>query len=158
MAFRGRPPSLKPDRDDKPEPAPGYPSCPKYLSKAARKTWAELKKAIAGTRIVTQADANILALYCTAFQRWRAAEKVLDEMPAVIKCESGAIIQNPALAIANRAMEQLIEYGTRLGLDPVSRERLHIKPLGKAKGVQSRDRNKSSLPPPAIAGIAGKVG
>ncbi len=74
-------------------------------------------------------------MYCAAYSQWRHAEKVLTETPAIIKCDSGAIIQNPAIAIRNRSMSQMDKFGKRLGY-----EEPKIKSVGR-KPVASRDRS-----------------
>jgi P27 family predicted phage terminase small subunit len=46
----------------------------------------------------------------------------------VVKTRDGNLIQNPYLAVANRAMDQMLAYGRELGLSPSSRSRLSIAP------------------------------
>lgn len=155
MSFRGRPPVIK-DRDDKPEPLAGAPKCPSDLDDIGKRKWKQIVKVLGGTSVLTQADLDILVMYCTAYSEWYKMMKVLRTQAPFMELENGQFIYHPALPIRNAAEKKMERYGSLLGLNPVSRERLHVKTSVKNKGVAARDRSKSSLPPPPA--IAGKVG
>ena len=58
------------------------------------------------------------------------AERKLKETPLLIKLPSGYIQQSPWLAIANKQLELMSKFMSELGLSPVSRTRVDVKPLG----------------------------
>lgn len=111
-----------------PKAPTGRPKCPKHLSDAARKQWRILVPVLAKMKVLTLADADALALYCTALARWIDAEKHLEEDGVVVKSPNGYPIQNPFLAVSNKAHEQIERLGARFGLNPSDRARLHVVP------------------------------
>ena len=109
---------------DLPEPPPGSPRCPAHLCKDAREHWAATV-AVLAPNVLTVADADALALYCTAYARWVEAERHLAEEGVVVKSPNNYPIQNPYLAVSNKAHEQIEKMGARFGLNPADRNRLH---------------------------------
>jgi P27 family predicted phage terminase small subunit len=84
-------------------------------------------------------DRGNMTGYCHAWGTWTKAKRKLIELeagnpdPEVIQTEKGNWIQNPWLGIANRAMADVVKYGSFLGLDPTSRTRIKAdKPQGKS--------------------------
>lgn len=67
-------------------------------------------------------------MYCQAWASAVEAQEHIDKFGPVIKTTNGNLIQNPYVAIRNRAMDQVLIYGRELGLSPSSRSRLLIKP------------------------------
>jgi len=128
-------------------PVEPLPTCPSDLDAAAKKKWRELVKLLAETGMLRKVDRDVLALYCTAFSRWREAEKFVAKLGHLIKGPNGGSYINPSLAVANRAMEQMRRFGKLLGLDPASRKALGMKAATKVTGVQARDRSKGPPPP-----------
>jgi len=80
--------------------------------------------------MVTDIDTASLALYCASYGRWQEAEmkikkdKIAGGDGLIIKSPKGYPIQNPYLAIANRAMEDCHRYLQQFGLSPVARTRV----------------------------------
>jgi P27 family predicted phage terminase small subunit len=74
--------------------------------------------------VLTEADGRHLALYCVAYARWADAEQHLAEDGPIVKSPTGYPIQNPFLAIANKAMEQMERYMAKLGMNPADRTRI----------------------------------
>lgn len=116
---------------DEPVIAPGAPECPSYLHDLARQTWFAVCAILNEMRVITRADENVVARYCTIFCRWREAEESLEKDGMVITSPNGYPIQNPYLAIANKSSEQLDRLDTKLGLSPSDRNRLHVMPTVK---------------------------
>lgn len=123
MSIRGR----------KPVPSAGtlkntaldsLPRCPSHLNEVARKEWRRLAAPLHSIGILTLADRAALAAYCQAYARWAEAEEKLAETPALLKTPSGYVQQSPWLTVANKQMELMGRYMTKLGLTPVSRMRL----------------------------------
>lgn len=93
------------------------PDPPSHLDAVAVAKWQEITTMPDFT--VTAGDADLLEVYCNAWSRWRSADAQVAALGAVIKSPSGFPIQNPYLAIANRAAADLLKVGKRLGLaDP----------------------------------------
>lgn len=153
MAYRGRPSGPKLFTGDPasagatPAPDEPLPTCPTDLDAGAKKKWRELVKLLGETGMLRRVDRDVLAMYCTAFSRWREAEKFVAKLGHLIKGPNGGFYVNPSLAVANRAMEQMRKFGKLLGLDPASRKAIGIRPPTKTGGVQARDRSKGPPPP-----------
>ncbi len=65
-----------------------------------------------------------MAAYSQAWSRWVKAEEMLKPSGPVVKSKTtGAIYQNPHLAVANRAMKQMRDFLTEFGMTPSSRSR-----------------------------------
>ena len=84
---------------------------------------------------MTVIDKDALAAYCTAFARWREAERQVAKRGLVVVTNvksdddgnvigGGNYIQNPWLAIANKAMEQMLKLEAEFGMTPSSRSRV----------------------------------
>jgi P27 family predicted phage terminase small subunit len=82
---------------------------------------------------MTHFDRAVFALYCQAWGRWQEAEEMVAAKGNIVKTKDGNIIQNPALAVANRAARDCHRYAAELGLTPSARSRIHTDGLnGKA--------------------------
>jgi P27 family predicted phage terminase small subunit len=89
------------------------PNPPEHLDPVAVAKWLELAPTLDMTRPGT---ADTLTLYVTAWTRWKAAEAKAAELGDVIKSPAGYPVQNPYLSIANKALDQLLKIGKRLGI------------------------------------------
>src|SRR5690242_76093 len=88
------------------QPGEDRPTCPAHLNTAARAEWDRMTRLLHPAGLLTSIDTDQLALYCTAYARWAEAERQIAEAGTVIKSPNGFAIQNPYLAIANKAMDQ----------------------------------------------------
>lgn len=119
---------LKTAGDNKPKFT--APDCPEHIQGNARAEWLRIVVFLEKYKLVTDIDTAALALYCGAYGRWQDAEKRMREMKAdggdglIIESPNGYPIQNPYLAIANRAMEDCYKYLQQFGLSPAARTRV----------------------------------
>ena len=113
-----------------PKPERRIPTCPAHLNPTAKAEWKRLARQMHVLGIVTDLDRSALAAYCQAYGRWVEAERKLKETPLLIKLPSGYIQQSPWLAIANKQLELMSKFMSELGLSPVSRTRVDVKPFG----------------------------
>jgi P27 family predicted phage terminase small subunit len=120
--LRGNPGKRKLPRE--PEPQSMIPDCPPHLDALARAEWQRIVPELAALNLLTGLDRAALAAYCQAWSRWIAAEQQLQAQGAVILAPSGYPIQNPQLAIANKALAQLRAFAAEFGLSPASRSRV----------------------------------
>ena len=104
--------------DDLREAAGPPPPAPAHLDAVASAKWRELAAEVGR---IDPGDGDLLEIYCQTWSRWRAADAQVQELGQVIKSPSGFPIQNPFLAIANRAAADLLKIGKRLGLSVPSR-------------------------------------
>jgi P27 family predicted phage terminase small subunit len=99
---------------------------PAHLGDAARAEWARPRKKLAPVGLLTALDTGVLAAYCQAYTRWVEAEEQLSRFGPVVKTKNGNLVQNPYLAVANRAMEQMLVYARELGMTPSARSRIQL--------------------------------
>jgi P27 family predicted phage terminase small subunit len=87
--------------------------------------------------LLTSVDRDALALYCSAFARWREAEAKLVTDGLIVTTNvktdkngdvigGGNEVQSPYLAVANRAQETMIKLQEQFGMTPSSRMRVSI--------------------------------
>lgn len=103
-------------------PAPIDP--PTYLDGDALDKWRELAAELHPSGLLTSVDVDALVFYCVLYARWKKAEKIVKEKGEVIKTVGGNIIQNPYLAISNRALKEMARLAADFGLTPASRSRI----------------------------------
>ena len=118
-----------------PKPRRQLPRCPQFLTGEAELCWKRTAKELYDAGLLTVIDKDALAMYCTSYARWRDAEKVVAQRGLVVltnvkKDDEGNVIgggnyiQNPYLAIANKAMEQMLKLEAEFGMTPSSRTRV----------------------------------
>jgi P27 family predicted phage terminase small subunit len=130
-----------------PRPELKVPTCPAHLSPSAKAEWKRVAQQLHATGVVSEFDRATLAAYCQSYGRWVEAERKLKETPLLIKLPSGYIQQSPWLAIANKQLELLHKYACELGLSPVSRSRVEVRPpvrRSKFDGLLGRDDDGAS--------------
>lgn len=127
-------PGKRPLNDEEPEPELALPECPKHLGKHARKEWKRVAAELHSLGLLTRIDRAALAGYCQAWERWVAASEQLQKFGAVIKTPTGYPIQNPYLAIANTALDQVRKFAVEFGMTPSSRSRVKT---GKKKNPEA---------------------
>lgn len=134
-------PGKRPLNDAEPQPLPGA-EPPEHLGGEAGLKWAELAPRLEELGILSQIDADLLAMYCQFYGRWVEAERHLAEEPLVLTGVQGGVYQNPWLQIANKATEQMHKLGAEFGLTPSSRTRIKVEESPKLSPLAEFARRK----------------
>lgn len=140
-------PGRRPIEKGEAMPLVEVPDYPEHLTAEAKAEWDRITPLLLRYRLVTVIDTAALALYCQAYGRWKEAESKIAEMRGkggdglLVKAPSGYPIQNPYLAIANRAMEDCHKYLQQFGLSPSARTRVTVSLQGDLFG---HGENKTS--------------
>lgn len=121
-------PGRRPINQDAP-PTLGSPACPDYLDDYEREIWNRITDNMP-SRLYGAVDTSILAAYCRAAGLHRKATIEMRVSGEVVTGEGGAPYQSPWISILNRQAALIATLGTRLGLDPASRNNLSVKPDG----------------------------
>ncbi|MEX0749525.1 MAG: phage terminase small subunit P27 family [Dehalococcoidia bacterium] len=108
-----------------PQVTSDLPSCPRELSKAAKREWRRIAPELAQLGLLARIDRAALALYCDAWGRWVEAQQALQKYGVVVKSPNGFPMQSPYLAIANKALDQMRLLLGEFGMSPSSRTRVH---------------------------------
>ena len=125
--LRGNPGKQKLNKRE-PKPPASLPSCPAHLGRIAKQEWRRICKQLHAVGLITQLDRAGVAAYCIAWARWFEAEQKIRKLGAVVKSPNGWPMQNPYLAIANKAMRQMTSYLNEFGMTPAARTRIEVKP------------------------------
>lgn len=134
------------------------PRCPDYLTGEAAACWKRTARDLYDAGLLGALDRDALALYCTAFARWREAEaKIAAEgvvVPGPVKRnDEGAVVgggqevPNPYLSVADKAFECLTRLQGALGMTPAARGRVRL----------AKPAAKSAVKAPVAMGDAGDV-
>lgn len=97
---------------------------PQWIDGYARDMWQRVSKELCGQGVLTMADVHNLEIFCDAYGRWRQAREKVAEEGMVVVGATGAPLKNPHITVINEALRQIVTFGTLLGLDPSSRQRL----------------------------------
>ena len=130
-------PGKRPLNESEPQPVPieETPTPPAWMSGEARAKWALEFPKLVRNNMITDVDLTAFARYCQAFGRMVVAESMVAKQGDVMIAPSGFPIQNPYLAIANKAFEQMIKLETEFGMTPSSRSRV-------STGLQAKKANR----------------
>jgi P27 family predicted phage terminase small subunit len=108
------------------------PESPGYLTDCGRAHWREIAQAAADSGIaLTAADADMLALYCSAFSDWRRAEDHVRAEGEVVG-EAPERKVNVWLEISARASQRLMFLSDRLGFSPRARAEISRNDTGES--------------------------
>lgn len=97
---------------------------PEWLIGAGRDLWLHLAPLLCSQQVLQATDIQNLELYCTAYGRFREAEAHIAKNGVVVDGAQGGLVKNPAATVINEATRQMATFGSLLGLDPSSRQRL----------------------------------
>jgi P27 family predicted phage terminase small subunit len=100
--------------------------CPDYLDDVAKAKWPELCKLLAEAGLFSNAGRDVMAMYCTAFSQWRAANETVKKSGLIIR-GLGGVCANPCVKIAADAQREMLHLAELLGLDPSGHSRVRIK-------------------------------
>jgi P27 family predicted phage terminase small subunit len=106
------------------------------LDRIARAEWTRITKAFAASGRLCALDHSLLALYCSAYSRWKRAEAALltdgDVLMVEVRDTHGNVthskpIVNPLSKVLESAARQVHRYGESLGLSPASRTKQGVE-------------------------------
>jgi len=103
------------------------PQCPDYLDAIAAAEWNAIVPHLERLQLIHAIDTTALAMYCSAFSRWRDAEE---------KCKKyGEVVLSPKqnypqvssfFTVRNQAFDHMKKMLAEFGMTPASRKRLAI--------------------------------
>ena len=120
-----------PEGEPQPDAVDATRQPPSWLSGEARAQWAIEFPKLVRNNMITDIDLTAFARYCQAYGRLIVAESYVAKQGEVLISPSGFPIQNPYLAVANKAHEQMNKLETEFGMTPSSRSR--VSSAGPAK-------------------------
>ena len=124
--LRGNP-GRRPLNAREPKPKTGLPPCPSSLKGSARLAWRQMAKMLRDAGIGTTLDRNAMILLVDAWETYVSATTTLRQSGLLVKSPTGYPMQNPLLAVSNRAHEQIVRLLAEFGMTPASRTRVHVE-------------------------------
>lgn len=102
-----------------------------YFTETQKQIWSETINQMAEAKILKRGDLRTIETYCIQVSIFREAMFQVNKDGVINKYTSQNkitnIVKSPALAIAEKASEQILKYANSLGLTPASWKRLDIK-------------------------------
>lgn len=98
----------------------------------AMQMWKSVVPELLKRKILKITDLHNIEMFCFAYHNLRKSQREVATMGVTLTTDQGSVIKNPALTAVNEASKQMAQFGSMLGLDPVSRARL-IGGKGKPK-------------------------
>lgn len=103
-------------------------AAPDFLVGFALEKWNHLEPILRAAGIVTVADADALAGYCSAYGEWRDAETIMRGIENPLsrflikeKAGGGRNIKNPLTRCRAEARAEMMKFASELGITPSSR-------------------------------------
>jgi P27 family predicted phage terminase small subunit len=126
-------PGKRPLNDREPCPTVQAPTCPKWLSKAAKAEWRRIVPELLSLGLVTELDRAALAAYCVAVAELEWATAELEKAGRIVTVAvynrngevSGHVQKpHPAVRLQRDAFARVKAFLAEFGLTPSSRSRL----------------------------------
>jgi len=102
------------------------PDCPAFLNAVAKAMWRKLVKWLEAAGSLQRSDANVMAMYCSAWADWVEANAELAAAGKVVKSKTGVPMHNPWRSVERDAKRELTKLGAKLGLSPIDRKQLGV--------------------------------
>lgn len=120
----------RPDRINRaePTPRPGIPQCPAWLDDDAKRVWRFTIDELKAMGLVTRADRDALAAYCTFVVQFERATRLVNTAGALIKGRRDSVVTNPAARVQRDAASMMAKYAAEFGLTPRARSEIKVQP------------------------------
>ena len=98
---------------------------PTYMEEMsyAPSMWQTIVKELISRKILKITDLHNIEMFCIAYNNLREAQQEVVLNGVTIETAMGRS-KNPAITVVNEASKQMAQFGSMLGLDPISRARL----------------------------------
>lgn len=123
--------SHRPPNEREPQPTPGAPDPPAWLSPAAREEWLRVSPELERMGLLTRVDMAALAGYATAYAHFVEAERIIQEhgLTVSIRDDKGvlkAVVPVPEIGIAVKMLDKIRAFAGEFGFSPSSRSRIEL--------------------------------
>ncbi|RVU17486.1 phage terminase small subunit P27 family [Methylobacterium oryzihabitans] len=103
----------------------GEPEMPPGFDAEHAAEWTVLADDLRAASTLSREIGAVMEIYVRNLVRMRKAERLVVERGPIVEApRTGALMQNPALAVANRAAEAVAKMAAEMGLSPSSRGRV----------------------------------
>ena len=112
-------------REGEPMPPIAVPQCPASASETIRTIWEQVAGMLAAVGVMTQADHVAFTLMMDSLSIYVQAQEKIEKGGLLVQ-DYGKWVANPAIAVRDRALEQVLKIGKEFGLTPASRTGLRV--------------------------------
>jgi P27 family predicted phage terminase small subunit len=116
----------------------GVPEPPEYLSRRAREVWDYTVRQLIVMQVLTLADRDPLAIYCTSVANYEEAVQVLNLEGPVVEGRDGGFVKNPVAQVVRDQALLVKLMAAQFGLTPSSR--VGLTPMGEAPSKAGPER------------------
>ena len=102
--------------------AGGVPKPPKDFDEVAIEKWHFLFTEL--QFILKKIDLDALRIYCRTWSDYEKVCLIIQEEGFTVTGSTGSIVKNPHMTVQSDLINKLDKYGTKLGLDPSSRQKI----------------------------------
>ena len=137
---------MRPSRLNGLEPLPraSEPTLPKGMDERAKAVWRQVRRAMAGSGVITAADGYVLRAFCEAVSAYeRDVALLTGSGPVITGARGRELVRNPLHQIVRDDRDALRLLARELGLSPAARANLQIVP-----GADMPDIYAEIGPPP----------
>ena len=127
-----------------PQPEPGVPPMPDWLSPDAEAEWKRLGPRLAHLGVLSELDLGLFAGYCQALADVRQLTLEVREEGTVIPSERSGVRANPKNQLLREAYERMRSFGVLFGISPVARSRI-VTEAKKEKPDKISERKRQLL-------------
>lgn len=126
-----------------PQPTPGAPDPPDWLSPAARAEWERVSPELERMGLLTRVDLAALAAYCTAYAHFVEAERTIQQhgLTVSIRDDKGilkGLVAVPEVAIACKMLDKIKAFAGEFGFTPSSRSRIEVAQIDDKESLRAQ--------------------
>ena len=116
---------------NEPRPELKAPSCPAYLSAAAKAEWKRVAPSLEAQGLLTDFDLAPLAAYCELYARWKKSLREIEKHGEIIVNVKGIMQTSPWVLIARSSEKEMRIYAGLFGMSPADRSKVNVVPKDK---------------------------
>lgn len=125
-------------RKGEPQPAPGEPIVPAWLSDDGKLCWQDHVGELSTLGIVTPRDSISYALLCQAYSDYIELLELVRKNGWTAVSEKGGEYQQPAVGAMNKAWDRVMKACREFGMTPSARAGMDIEPGEKPETGKGR--------------------
>ena len=118
------------------------PAAPGHLNDLAKAEWKVMTRLLQNAGLLSNLDRDALAIYCTFYAQYLAAEAKLNQQGLVLTRHRRIQVRSPYVSILNQAAAHMTRLLAEFSLTPTSRARLPNR-----QGTERRSRRASDASP-----------
>lgn len=117
-------PGKRPLNRREPKPRQRRPKAPAHLSAGALREWRRVVRMLTPMGVLTEAEADVLAVYAQTYDIWVQASEQLARTGLLVANAHGTPMRNPLLKVVDDAIRTMQRCMGELGMTPSARTRL----------------------------------